>query len=682
MHKIALAILLALAVVTSASAQSFSEGVQVTLVEVPVTVIDRDGKAVRNLTKDDFELYDDGKRVPVEYFDVIDMRQAAADRDALLPAAATRHFLLLFDFANSNITSLYHRARLAGKEFVQNQMGERDLAAVGIMTAESGVKMLTAFTRNKSLLLNAVETFGHPKYFRAADPLMISATRPEAAGVTQTDIDKAIAERDAEVNRLYGIGQDEQGRTMLKKQLDNLAGLARMLDGVSGQKQIIYFSEGFDGRLVQGEYKDPAYHTITADQVFNGEAYKVNSDDRFGGARSQKDLEKFGELFKRSDVVMHAVDVRGLRVGSDPRAVTNDARVSNDGLFLISRPTGGSLFHNENDMAANMARLFAQQEVVYLLGFTGKSSGKAGSFHELKVKAKGGRVSHRAGYYEGSANMSELQRTLTLAEIMTADIPMRDVHVSLAATPLPGPKGTSRVPVVVEMPGPKLLEGISGNAATANLYLYAFDANNEVADFMQQRIALDLTKAGDAVRGAGVRYFGTLQLPKGAYTIKALVRVDETGHTGFARASVDVPAFDAATVVPPVAFVDPANWVMLVAPARGGDEYAYPFAAGETKYIPQRPAAVSRDGQVKVALILYRVPLENLKIDPVVVSGSQTSAASVQLLGRTSADDRGAIKLLFNFKPAGLAAGEHELRFTIRQNDGTESVVTLPIRVL
>ena len=692
---------LVLALVVSANAQRFGEAVQVTIVEVPVTVVDRAGNPVRNLTKEDFELFDDGKRVPIEYFEVVDMTTvtaADAKPDAPLPPVATRHFLLLFDLANSSPGTL-QRATVAAKDFVNSQMGERDLAAVATFTAESGAKMLTSFTRNRTLLANAIETLGHPKYFKVADPLMISALRSESQGTGtgvntggsegKAGVDAAIQELMAEQNRIAAVQNDTEAKNRIKVQMNNFAILARMLDRLPGQKQIILLSEGFDPRLVQGRdtlnrtFDEKTESSVEADQVLSGEAYKVDSDKRFGSTSSSRDVQDMGEIFRRSDVVLHAIDIKGLRgTGAGAESASGGRGRSNEALFLLTKPTGGTVFKNENDLTVNMGNMLKQQEVIYLLGFTAKGSGKAGKFHELKVKAKNGRVSHRPGYYETSSKITDLERTLSLAEIMMTDTPVRDVDVNFAATPLPGPGGKSRVPVVVEIAGPKLLEGVTGNAATANLYLYAFDEKNQVADFLQQRISLDLTKAGDLVRGTGVRYFGTLRLPKGKYAVKALVRVEETGRAGFIRSELDVPGFDTATILPPVAFVDPQNWVMLVGPARG-DDYPYPFATGDAKFIPQRPVSVKRDGEYKVAMFLYRVPLENLQVNPTLVSaGGGTVTPDVKLVGRTAADDRGGVKLLFNFKPAGLAAGEHELRFTVKAKDGTESVVTLPIRVL
>jgi VWFA-related protein len=676
------------ALIASAYAQPYGESVQVTVVEVPVTVVDRSGNPVRDLKKEDFELYDEGKRVPIEYFEAVDMTKVtAADTNpsAPLPPVATRHFVLLFDVANSSPGTIA-RAGEAAKQFVDTQMGDRDLAAVVVFTAESGAKMITSFTKNRTLLANAIETLGHPKYFKVADPLMISAVVsgvPDSAGTgaggaAKGDRDAAVAENAADFNAMSQRTADSESRNRLRIQLSNFGIVARMLDRVKGQKQVILLSEGFDAKLVQGREELGFEKTREdTDAALSGEIWKVDNEKRFGSTSASTDVRVMADMFRRSDVVLHAIDIKGLR--SDVDASAGAKKSSTESLYLITAPTGGTVFKNSNEIGANFSRMLKQQEYIYLLGFTARGTGKPGKFHELKVKTKDGRPSYRAGYYEAGTKITDLEKALSLSEIMMTDAPIKDVDVNIAATPLPGPGGKARVPVVVEIPGRRLLEGVTGNTATANLYLYAFDDKNQVVDFLQQRISLDLAKAGDTIRGAGVRYFGTLRLAPGNYAVKTIVRVEESSRLGFVRSDLSVPKFDTAVVLPPLLFDEPSNWVMLVGPSRG-DDYPYPFATGESKYIPKRKADLTANKEYKLALFLYRVPLENLEVKPEIVGS--TEMPNVKLIGRTAADDRGGVKLLFNFKPENLSAGEHELRFTVKAKDGNQSVVTIPFRVL
>ncbi len=687
-----LSILLTIAVAAPVLAQRVGEAVQVTVVEVPVTVADREGKSVAGLTAENFELYDEGKRVPIEYFDVLDLSSTSTvnvDVPAeALPPAATRHFLLMFDIANSSPGTI-GRAREAARTFVTRDLGPRDLAAVATFTVEAGARMVTNFTRDRRLLTSAIETLGHPKFFKVADPLMISANTSgggsdggPGAGI---DADAIFAELTQDQQRLAKSAHDNEMRNRLRIQFSNMGKVARALDRLRGQKQIVLLSEGFDSRLVQGREVLGAEATKEADTIMAGEVWKVDSEQRFGSSSSTNDVMDMAELFRRSDVVLHAIDIKGLRGAATDASTANATQgKSVESLHMITRPTGGTVFKNSNDLGETFQKMLKQQEIIYLIGFQARGTGKPGKFHSLKVKAntpRGTRVAHRVGYYEQSEQMTDLERNLTLAEILMTDAQIEDVVLNLGATTLPGPGGKARVPVVVEIPASGLLQELKGSKASAQLLLYAFNEHDQVVDFLQERIGLDLDVAGDAVRKGGVRYYGTLRLPPGKHALKALVRVNETGRIGYKREDVDVPAFDKAAIMPPVVFEDPGQWAMLFGPARG-DDYPYPFAVGDAKYIPKSEPEVKAGQEYKIALFLNRVPLENLSVLPTLITkGGTPQPANLKLLGRSSADERGSVKLIFNFTPQNIAAGNHQLRFDVKTSDGTETAVTLPFIV-
>ena len=674
-------------------AQQIAETMQVTVVEVPVTVVDRDGNAVRGLTAANFELLEDGKRVPIEYFEALDMTTlTAAGADKALPPAATRHFLLLFDLANS-VPATIIRAGEAAKQFVQTQLGERDLASVATFNVDNGARMITNFTRNRDLILKAIDSLGEQKYFKAGDPLMLTADLidptvpgPKSPGPGHSDIDAAHLELTSEHNNDQQATQNREMRSRLYLQLADMGRVARTLDRLKGQKQIILLSEGFDATLVVGTedrtskaLKDERTGATAArddrEIVATREVWNIDNEKRYGRSHDSAEIHEMAELFRRSDVVLHAIDIKGLRGGSQAE-LARGAKSTIESLFLITAPTGGTVFKNANELSENFARLMKQQEVVYLLGFKSKTAGEPGTFHSLKVKtvnAKGiARVSHRTGYYE-AAPLTDLERALTVAEILMNDAAANDAGIRTTAAMLPGVSDDARVPVVVEIPGPKLLETLPGNSAKVDLFVYAFDKNSQVADFMHQRMSIDVAKAGPAIRANGLRFLGTLRLPAGSYAVKTVVRVEESGLLGVDRQNVDVPSFAKAAVMPPMFFTEPGGWATVS--ARRNDADSYPFSFGETRYMLQPAPEVTASGDYKVALFLYQLPAENLSVTP-----SASFPADMKLLERTD-DEDGLIRMLFNFKPQSIPAGNHELRFDVKAKDGTQTVVTLPFRV-
>src|ERR1700757_2199798 len=62
----------------TSSSGAFRESASVTIVEIPVSVIGKDGKPVAGLTAADFELLDDGKKQPINGVDVVDLARLAA----------------------------------------------------------------------------------------------------------------------------------------------------------------------------------------------------------------------------------------------------------------------------------------------------------------------------------------------------------------------------------------------------------------------------------------------------------------------------------------------------------------------------------------------------------------------------------------------------------------------------
>jgi hypothetical protein len=292
------------------------------------------------------------------------------------------------------------------------------------------------------------------------------------------------------------------------------------------------------------------------------------------------------------------------------------------------------------------------------------------------------RVAHRAGYHEPSDRMTQIEKTLSLNEILMTDAPVNEVGMSIATTALPGPLlEKARVPVVVELPGPQFLEGVRALQATANLFIYAFDKDNRVQDYLTQRITLHLVEAAPVVKAGGIRYYGTLHLAPGEYAVKAIVRVEESGRVGSVRSDIRVPNFEHAAVTQPLFLAEPEKWVMLVGATRG-DNYSYPFNAGETQYVPRARPVLTPGTPHRLAIFLHRMPAEDLGVTPVLVGNGSASPVDVKLVGRTAADAHGSSKLLFDYTPAGLRAGEYELRFTVKSKEGTESVVTLPFRVM
>jgi VWFA-related protein len=674
--------LLCLLVLTPSMLAQLVESLEVTLVEVPVTVHDRAGNPLRGLTRENFEVQVDGKKIPLEYFETVDLAKVTAREK--LPAAAYRNFLLLFDIANS-VPGTTGRAQDAARKFVQSQLSDRDLAAVATFTNEQGASLVTSFTRDKELLLGAIESLGDAQYFKTADPLLLSANYTERQGVAvvtgrrETTVRSEVLDESRAENRTYNqqtaTSYESEDRTRIRTQLQNFGAIARALDGLQGQKQIILLSEGFDAGALLGRQDLSQKNTRKEnDAVLQGDMWDVEGDKRFGGSEHIAVVQAMVDAFRRSDVILHAIDIRGVRGNVDTREGLQSQ--SNEGLFLLTRPTRGTVFRNDNDLSSQFGQLLKQQELVYVLGFKARDA-RPGAFHPLRVKLVGakGEIAHRSGYYDERPDKTDLEATVEYAELLQTRSEVRDLPLTVTAWPLPADE-EARVAVIVDAAGPQFLEGIRGPAATATIFVYAFDGAGRVLDSAQQRVALDLAKSAETVKATGVRFIGSLRLPPGKVSVKAMVRVEESGRIGLTTGAVEVPAFAETEVLTPVGVGAIGRWVTVLSRAHGG-EAARLLTLGERPFIPLREVEWAPGSEQEVALLVRGLDAETLRVQSSLVrADGSTTPLEVQLGARTGPDEYGLAALVFRVPPQQLASGSYALRFTVGSR-----VVEVPVVV-
>jgi len=635
------------------------ENIHVDLIEVPVTVVDRSGNPVRGLTKENFRILDDGKEREITAFDMIDLSAKEQTALAQMNPAARRSFMLLFDLSFTSPRSLAN-AQEAATNFVKKSVLPRDRVAVATLDLDHGFHLLTNFTSDRGLIATAIT---NPAGFTSADPLQLSnevkiATTDTTMGRTSDLIDQKIAmldknNRGTAMERKSAFGRMEQEaneqtnreivhsnapqvRARVEKEVGYLAELAKTLRGVPGRKQLVFLSEGFDASVIVGrDASDSAATTKENDLGVRGNLGWVDTDERYGNAASQKFLSDMVKLFRGSDVVLHSIDIKGLRVQNSLEGATLN---SNAGLAILSRPTGGSMFQNSNDLNVSFDKMLHGQEVVYVLSFR-TSMQKAGQFHDLKVKLVkvpgNPQVSARTGYWESGGETRD-ERMLSAAEIILNDIPQDGLKVDAFTIAFPTGSANAQVPVVLELAGGEVVGASKTNNPPVEFYLYAFDENGTVKDRIFQRVTLDLTKLKDRLFDAGVKMVATLSLPPGKYAIRSLVRMPETERKGFVRSELVVPESDAMAMLQPVFIDGNANWVTIKGASH--TEAPYPFHLDSTEFVPAATARIRSGETPQFAVFVQNAAPDEITIDTMprarfigAAHGEGTSAFLMQL---------------------------------------------------
>ena len=279
---------------------------RVSVVAVPVFVTDKAGRAVAGLTAADFELEDQGKKVPLVAFLAVDATGKApgAEAGTLLQASARRQFLFLFDLTFSTPTGIM-RARDAAIRLVRENLSPSDLAAVATF-GQRGVQILVTFTPDRVQVERAITTLGLVEtQAPSRDPLSIAYD----LGVPRFGLgiappserpDDRAPHRDGQAD---GPGDQIQYRQRVEGFLANLEQLVQTLDAVHGRKQVILLSAGFDSTVVGGasgqETKD------ASEAVVSGRIWEVQTDRYFGDSAARSSLDKLFKSVAATDSVIH-----------------------------------------------------------------------------------------------------------------------------------------------------------------------------------------------------------------------------------------------------------------------------------------------------------------------------------------------------------------------------------------
>lgn len=476
----------------SLHAQNLRDAVTVEVVDVPVFV-SHNAKPVDGLTRDDFELYVNGQRQDIDYFDVVS------------PAAETtlrerRLFLLVFDAAFSRPHALV-RAQKAAARLIESAP-ESDFFSVATFTSGEGVQFAVPFTSDRGALLRAIASLTTSK---SGDPLAIVMTSAERASIESITNNAAVDRAETylpstrDVDRITGSFFREMATAQISRraehQVNVFEDLSRRMASLEGQKHVVLMTEGFEG------YNDAAEFTSRRTPPPLGGAAPIAFAEPYF-YRALRDMDR---AFQESDVLLHTLDLEGLQISPTVENV------------LLAEGTGGATMTNSNDMALALSRLSNQFAHGYRLGFRPQNV-RAGH-NTIKVKLRNSRgltVKHRLGF-SGTPQPTTIDDGLYLADVILNDVPQTGTAAALELS-----DGVLHASVPMQPLAAQL-----GKAGHAELLVYAFDEQGKAIAFNKQKINVAADATGEATFD--------IPMPAGATVAKALLRVDDS--LGFTKVS-------------------------------------------------------------------------------------------------------------------------------------------------
>ena len=654
---------------------------EVSVVAVPVFVTDKAGRAVAGLTAADFELEDQGKKVPLVAFLAVDATGKApgAEAGTLLQASARRQFLFLFDLTFSTPTGIM-RARDAAISLVRQNLAPSDLAAVATFS-QRGVQILVTFTPDRGQVERAITTLGLVETQAASrDPLSIAydlGVPRYGPGIGPVPNDEMSGQL-IEMARLMSRGDQIQYRQRVEGFLANLEQLVQTLDAVRGRKQVILLSAGFDSTVVGGasgqETKD------ASEAVVSGRIWEVQTDRYFGDAAARSSLDKLFKSVAATDSVIHTVDATGLSAGAGvAEALPQPVGRGRDTLAELALNTGGRFVGDSNDLKAGLVDLLEASRHYYVLAFEPLDpKGKPDRLRRLKVRVRGDglSVSHRRGYViaDPRRELSPASAALQAAEAIAKGLSGGAIALGAVAVPYRNAKGRLSLPVILQIDGRALTEGVKAKQLGLEVFGYAFDSEGRVLDTFALTPLVDLAAVRPVLEAKGFQLITSLAVPAGPVDLRFVVREKASRRAGSLRLQLEMPAFAGERIVlsPPLVMDDPRARLVVAAPSRALPALEIPFRLAETPFTAEPLPALANGRRQEVCVMAWGGAARSGRASAFEIGAQLLDAAGaardLPIAGppRVVPDADGIERYVLTLAPRDFPRGPYLLRVTFR----------------
>ena len=531
-------------------------------VEVHAIVTDEKGAFVKDLTAEDFAIYEDGRLQAPTVFSMVDLpiEQPFTPVNAGVPIepdvrATTRTFdgriyIFLLDDLHTYVTRTTNVRELV-KRFIDQYLGTSDLAAVVFTSGrqESGQEL----TNNRELLKAAVDRFNGQKLPSAGAEKLAIHLR-EAANETDPDTGGSAPIRSVEgLQRAQSVRDpyDEQRAFNARRSFDAVENVSKWLADVQGRrKALLLFSEGFDYDIYQPFFINrqsdliitEAREAVAAAQRANVNVYGIDP----------RGMSQFGEMME----INSRSDYPQLDYGTF-RGQLRELLLAQESLISLSEETGGIAIVNSGDLAGGLGRIVLDNSRYYLLGYYSDSTRWARNRFmriEVKLKRPGLQIRARRGYLPPDTRAVEQQR---LADVKTGTspalraalekpVPIGDLPFRAFAAPLRTADNKGQVLVSVEVDGPGLryVEKEGRFVESVEVSIVAADQRARVQGGDRQTFNLNLMPdTRERVDKGGVRLISQVELPPGRYQIRIGAHESTGGAVGTLPYDLEVPDY-------------------------------------------------------------------------------------------------------------------------------------------
>lgn len=531
--------------------------VRVNLVLVRVVVRDELGNVVGNLRKEDFQLFDSGKAQVISAFNVETPQshvalpvtqasegepEASGEAAAKIAAGLPQRFVsILFDdehlamedavFVRSAATRLY--GALAASD------------RVGVYTTSGQVRQ--EFTDNRELINKALleiiprASIGSEHdcpeigYYQA-DLIEVRRDTQALAAATEDALQCAFqgnatmmpqAQSLAESAAANALAAGDSHTELTYRRFEDAI---RRLASMPGQRVMIFVSPGFIFSTFTLGPTDLIDRATRANIV-------INALD----ARGLYTPDALGDI---ADPPHDSVRTRGIKASYRIESQNMQSQV----LAELADGTGGTYFHDRNDVDEGFRQAGAAPAISYLLAFSPQNLKLDGRFHILKVTLAGKqkyKVQARRGYYAPRTAADPVETAKQeIEEALFSQDEMRDLPVELHTQFFKKDDTEARLAVVthLDLKGIRFRKAEGRNRDDLTVATAIFDENGKYVTGGEKIVEMRLLDTTvDRLDRSGLTVKSSFDVKPGTYLVRQVVRDSEGAQMAAKNGAVVIP---------------------------------------------------------------------------------------------------------------------------------------------
>lgn len=549
---------------TSESGEPFTFKVPVNAVLVKVRVTDKRGVEIKDLTVDDFKLYEDGKLQRIQSFELESTQpvvstelasqtngQEKAETPRMQnPESSTNERTRLISCFIDDLTAVSVRNHYwvisALQRFVEEEMGPHD--QVGIFSASGGVRI--PFTSDKAVLQNQIKDLNMAKLdlfrtYRSKCPVM---TDQQALRIIEAQGGMSFTRAIMEASRCLGLADDlnlgqnnndlveqhvrseafqqHQGaQSAIQRLVAGLRQHLRYLQHFKASKSMVLFSDGFvPGRSTRWRLDRVIDRALVSRVVFNvvdtrglyTVGFNANSNEQ---ARNVNPFGLSQEAF-----------AAGLAFGQELSGMYSTQVEQSRPLEKLAADTGGIYFRDNNDLVAGLRQIRNSHYFYYMLSYASPNQKANGRYHKIKVEVNrpGVEFSHRRGYFASREEISfEDRKNEDIQLALEAPGDFDQIPVQLSYNYVRVEENLYRLSLFtkVSINGVNFLQKEGRHKNLFHLIIMVYDANDKYVEGSEKEVELNLSDSSYlTMLQHGFTSKMEVEVQGGSYKVRSVVR--------------------------------------------------------------------------------------------------------------------------------------------------------------